>query len=322
MIWDRDRLLLELNRFSFSQHAFESSELKKYQDFYGMDFRQEIIGLEQRIGWIKCDDHHIVLQTFRPPEARATVFVFHGYFDHAGLYRHLIRHLLAEACAVVIYDLPGHGLSSGPRAVIDSFRHYQNVLSACLALCEPELPKPFHAIGQSTGGAVLIDRLLHEESDTFDKVILLAPLIRPRSWVQVRLLHFVLSPFKTFLKRTFSRNSDDSQFLEFLKKKDPLQSKWLSVAWVGALKEWIPQIESSTGRERKLLVIQGRADFTVGWKNNIPVIRRLFSNVKVAWLETGRHHLVNESPQKRTQVFALIDSELSGQRTNVEKSNS
>lgn len=314
MNWDRDKLLLELSRFSFAQPSVESDELKKYQDFYGMDFRQEISGLEQRIGWIRNDDYHIVLQTFQPPASCATVFLFHGYFDHAGLYSHLIRHLLMQGYTVVIYDQPGHGLSSGPRAVIDSFQQYQNVLNSCLSMCAGALPKPFNAIGQSTGGAVLIDRLLHEETEAFDKVVLLAPLIRPRGWTQVRLLHFVLSPFKTFMKRSFSRNSDDSQFLEFLKKRDPLQSKWLSVTWVGALKEWIPGIESAARRERKLLVIQGKADFTVGWRTNIPAICHLFSNVKIAWLETGRHHLVNESATKRKQVFTLIDSELSGVR--------
>ena len=312
MNWDRDKLLLELSRFSFEHSSVESDELKKYQSFYGMDFRQEIAGLEQRIGWVRNDDYHIVLQSFHPPVSDATVFLFHGYFDHAGLYSHLIRHLLMQEYTVVIYDLPGHGLSSGSRAVIDSFQQYQNVLNTCLSMCEAKLPKPFHAIGQSTGGAVLIDRLLHEEGETFDKVILLAPLIRPRSWTQVRLLHLILSPFKTVLKRSFSRNSDDSQFLEFLKKQDPLQSKWLSVIWVGALKDWIPRIESAATRSRKVLVIQGKADFTVGWRTNTPVIRRLFSNVKIAWLETGRHHLVNESADKRRQVFALIDSELSG----------
>lgn len=312
MNWDRDKLLLELSRFSFTQHSFESDELKKYQAFYGMDFRQDIAGLEQRIGWIRNDDYHIVLQTFQPQESSATVFLFHGYFDHAGLYSHLIRHLLMQSYSVVIYDLPGHGLSSGPRAVIDSFQQYQNVLNTCLSICQDALPKPFHAIGQSTGGAVLIDHLLHEQHESFDKVVLLAPLIRPRAWLQVRLLHMLLSPFKTVMKRSFSKNSDDSQFLDFLKRRDPMQSKWLSVAWVGALNEWIPRIETAARRPHKLLVIQGKADYTVGWRTNIPAIRRLFSNVKVAWLETGRHHLVNESSAKRKQVFALIDSELSG----------
>jgi len=312
MNWDRDKLLLELSRFSFDQQRTESDELKKYQNFYDMDFRKDIAGLEQRIGWIRNDDYHIVLQSFHPPSSIATVFLFHGYFDHAGLYSHLIRHLVMQAYTVVIYDLPGHGLSSGPRAVINSFEQYQNVLSACLALCEDVLPKPFHAVGQSTGGAVLIDRLLHEKTQTFDKIVLLAPLIRPRSWGKVRFLHLILHPFKTFMKRSFSRNSDDLQFLEFLKKKDPLQSRSLSVVWVGALKEWIPRIEMATRRPRKILVIQGKADFTVGWRSNVPMIRHLFSNVKIAWLETGRHHLVNESASKRKQVFSLIDSELSG----------
>ena len=46
---------------------------------------------------------------------RGTVLICHGYFDYVGLYRHLIAHVLELGYAVLAYDLPGHGLSSGPR---------------------------------------------------------------------------------------------------------------------------------------------------------------------------------------------------------------
>jgi lysophospholipase len=314
MNWDRDKLLLELSRFSFSEAPPDSPELKKYYAFYGMDFRAAMPSLEQRIGWVRNEDHHIVLQSFRPAAPVGTVFVLHGYFDHAGLYRHLIGHLLERNYAVVMFDLPGHGLSSGSPAVIDSFDKYQSVLRLVLALCQGVMPQPWHAVGQSTGGAILIDYLVHEdaESDEFDKVVLLAPLVRPKGWFRVSLLYRVLKPFRTVVRRSFSPNSEDGQFLEFLKKKDPLQSRWLSVIWVGALKHWISDIEAATPRNRKLLVIQGMADRTVEWRHNVPIIRHLFQNVKTAYIDGGRHHLVNESADKRDRMLRLIDSELRG----------
>ncbi len=313
MNWDRDKLLLELSRFSFAEAPPDSPELLKYYAFYHTDFRKSFPQIEQRIGWIPNENHHIMLQTFRPPKPVGTVFVLHGYFDHVGLYRHVIGHLLAQDYAVVAFDLPGHGLSSGSPAVIDDFTKYQLALRTVLEICQ-SLPQPWHAIGQSTGGAVLIDYLLKTPVNTevLDKVVLLAPLVRPRGWNMVNTLHFLLSPFRTAWKRKFSANSDDSQFLEFQRERDPLQSKWLSVHWVGALKLWIPAIESAKPRLKKLLVIQGKLDRTVDWEHNIRVIRRLFKNVKIAYIENGKHHLANEAAIKRERMLKLIDSELSG----------
>jgi len=314
MEWDRDRLLMELPRFSFRKKPVIIGEVEKYHEYYGTLFTKSFPGLEQRIGWIDANDFRIVLQTFVPLNVKATVFLFHGYFDHAGIYKHLIRFLLSSGFAVVIYDMPGHGLSSGKPASINSFQQYQDALDACLNVCKKHLPEPFHAVGQSTGGAVLIDRMMQERvsEDPFDKVVLLAPLVRPVGWQSIKRLHGLLKPFLHVWFRSFSQNSNDVRFVTFLKEHDPLQSKWLAVDWVGALKDWIPRIENGKQLQRKILIVQGDADKTVDWEHNLDVLKRLFKELKITHIEGARHHLVNESLSKRQAVFDAVLSELSG----------
>ena len=102
------------------------------------------------------------------------------------------------------------------------------------------------------------------------------------------------------------------KFLEFLKDHDPLQSKWLAVDWLGALKEWIVELERRVPVQKKLMIVQGTADQTVDWQHNIAVIKSLFLEVKVCYVDGGHHHLVNEELSKRAAVFELLKDELLG----------
>ncbi|MEB3734885.1 alpha/beta hydrolase [Halopseudomonas pachastrellae] len=66
---------------------------------------------------------------------------------HMGLYRHLIQWGAGAAYAVLAFDLPGHGLSSGERASIDCFLRYQKVLDGvCWSKpCSGSCRRPAHA---------------------------------------------------------------------------------------------------------------------------------------------------------------------------------
>lgn len=311
MAWNRDRLLMDLTKFSFRTKPVVKGEIIHYYDFYEMNFYQQFEGLEQRVGWIDTGEFRLVMQTFKPANAKATVFVFHGYFDHAGIFHHLIRSLLKNDYAVVIYDMPGHGLSSGRPTSITSFQQYQDSMSACIEVCRNHMPLPYHCVGQSTGAAVIIDRLKNGEPEewVFDKVVLLSPLVRPTGWKSIVRLHSTVKPFLKVWYRRFSQNSEDVKFLSFLKDHDPLQSKWLSIDWISALKEWIPNIETAAPINRKILIVQGTADYTVDWKHNLKVLTHLFSEVKIAYVDGAHHHLVNESLTKREAVFGAMLSE-------------
>lgn len=313
MQWDRDKVLMELSGFSFSDTPHGKSA-EAYCQFYGLNFSTPQIPIQHHMGWVEAGEFRVVLQLFHHPQPKGCVFVFHGYFDHAGIYHHLIDYLLQLGFSVVIYDMPGHGLSSGKPTAINSFEQYQAVMDAVLDLCKPELAGPFHAVGQSTGAAVLMDRLSQPESreTAFDRVVFLAPLVRPKGWGGISSLHTVISPFVSVWRRSFTINSNDHRFVSFLKELDPLQSKWLAVDWLSALKVWVKALEQRQSVTRDIAIVQGTADQTVDWQHNIEVITSLFQSVKTVYVEGGHHHLVNEEESIRQAVFQAIKAELCG----------
>ena len=120
-----------------------------------------------------------------------------------------------------------------------------------------------------------------------------------------------ISPFTRFVKRKFSPSSNDDDFLEFVSKKDPLQPRFLSANWVGALKQWIPYLERHQPVQFPILVIQGKSDQTVDWRHNLPILQKLFAPAEIQYLPKVRHHVVNELELYRKDVFSRIVNYLS-----------
>lgn len=304
----RNRLKPLLERSALSIQA------RNYQQFYGLDLAHRGDTVESLVGRMTVGAFDIVTQLWLPARPVATVFLLHGFYDHMGLYRHVIDWALEQHFAVIACDLPGHGLSSGPRASIDDFAHYQQVLHALFAEAEQlQLPQPWHLCGQSTGGAIAVDHLLHCGSDTpiGGQTILLAPLVRPRAWGWSKLSYRLLKPFVSGIDRRFSENSNDPAFMPFL-QADPLQPLRLPTAWVGALVKWVTRIEAAPASQRSPLIVQGDADMTVDWQHNLKVLNSKFDQPRVLMLAQAKHHLANELPQFREAYFRFLGDALGG----------
>ena len=106
---------------------------------------------EHRFGSFESGGYTLAAHLYRPEAYTATVVLLHGYLNHTGQFRHLIRFLLENGFAVAVYDLPGHGLSSGERAVIQSFDEYVRTTQDLMTVVKPYLTGPFYAVGFSTG---------------------------------------------------------------------------------------------------------------------------------------------------------------------------
>lgn len=284
-----------------------SAQALDYQRFYGLD-----LPAHSWLGGFSVAGFDLVGQVWLPQEPVATLFLLHGYYDHMGLYRHVIAWALQQGFAVIGCDLPGHGLSSGERASIADFAIYQQVLDALFEQARRlDLPRPWHLCGQSTGGAIVVDHLLHcgEQSPADGQVILLAPLVRPRAWHWSKLSYRVLRHFVDGIERRFSANTNDPAFLAFL-EADPLQPRRLPTAWVGALMAWIKRIEAAPHSRRQPLIVQGEADGTVDWPYNLRVLKEKFAEPQILLLPEARHHLANELPDIRRRYFTFLDQRL------------
>jgi len=289
-----------------------STQALAYQRYYGLDLPARKVQPQRWLGGFEAAGFELVGQVWMPAAPVATLVMLHGFYDHMGLYRHVIDWALDQDYAVIACDLPGHGLSSGERASIDDFATYQQVLQALFEQGRAlELPQPWHLCGQSTGGAIVIDHVLHRgtQSPAQGEVILLAPLVRPRSWRWSKFSYRLLRPFVKGIERRFSENSNDPTFLPFL-QADPLQPRRLPTAWVGALVAWVKRIEAAPASARRPLIIQGESDMTVDWPHNLKVLREKFAEPEILLIPEARHHLANELPAIRQRYFDFIDQRL------------
>lgn len=308
--WQREDAIRQLPVMDFQVPPPQADVHEAYCRFYGLDMEVDRPDVHHHLGYLNAGGFRLASHYYHREGSRGTAFVLHGFFDHAGLYSRLIGHCLDLGMDVVVFDLPGHGLSSGAPASISSFSDYRRVLSQVMDACRPWLPKPWVAAGQSTGGALLIDYLLmhghNRHSAEFSAVALLAPLVRPVGFSSGRLVHSVLKPFVSRWKRAFVVNSNDPVFVRFQKEYDPLQSRVFAVEWITALKEWVRQIESAPPVDYDLTVIQGEQDTTVAWRHNLKVLKHKFAHVRVCQIPRGRHHLVNESEPILAEVFQAV----------------
>ena len=280
--------------------SFAEDELAYFR-YYGLDVEDA----DHRFGTFRSAGFTIAAHVFRPPRSRATVIVSHGYYDHAGVWRHAIRHLVKQGYTVAVYDQPGHGLSSGDRSTIASFKQYVTVLRGFVSLCIRHLESPHHIVAHSMGCAVTADYLLHTEPAPVDKVILLAPLVRSAAWGVSGVGHAIGGRVLDSVPRKFRQNTSDEAFLAF-QREDPLQARTVPMQWVKAHREWVKAFEGNGSSKRRVLVLQGDKDTTVSWKHNLKSLRARFPRMTVRMVDGAGHQLLNERPKLRQQVLDTI----------------
>ena len=292
---------------ALADRAEMAPPIERYLRFYGL------LGVNNgrfhhTIGTLRGGSETVVVQCFQPPTPVATVFMVHGYFDHVGLYRHVVDLLLSLQLTVVALDLPGHGLSSGARASISSFSDYCHAAKAMIQATTEIHVGPLMTLGQSTGGAVAVTLALKEPQTLgMDRLILFAPLVRPYGWKKVKRLHRLCRLFKVSkIARSFVPNSHDPNFFNFLSTKDPLQARYVTEAWVSSLREWERGFNRLPRVETVPLIIQGGQDETVDWGYNLRAIRAHFADTREFILPHARHHLANESSAIRAKWTELI----------------
>ena len=311
--FDPKRMAWSLRPLDFSNPVALTSRQLSFFKHYDIDFSQRWPELQQLMGNFSSElsngEHKIAHYVFRQPQAEKTLFIVHGYFDHTGLYGRLIEYGLERGYNVVMFDLPGHGLSSGERLVIEDFTDYVQVLKDCFEACREYLPGPWHIAAQSTGCSIVMDYLLHTQEPLVERVVLLAPLVRPSRWWWVSFAYSVCKGRVEYVPRRFNKVAHDKTFLKLI-QNDALQSHKVSVRWVGALHKWIEQFLEASPSSFEPLVIQGDADTTVDWRYNLQQVQAKFPQARLCYLKDAHHHLVNEDEEIRAHIFHLLDGYL------------
>ena len=315
--WDTSELQHALQPLDWQSLPILSPVQQRYLHYYQIDFSAHNDKISHHLGSLSIAGYTLATHVYLQEGAKGTALLVHGYYDHVGIYGSLIEFCLQQGLNVVAYDLPGHGLSTGDRAAISSFREYDDVFSVMVDQCQQYLSadsKNLYVFGQSTGGAIIVNYLLtrdiKQKNSPFAGISLFSPLVRPHGWGKAKFLHMLLQPFMSQVKRNFGQNSNDIEFLRFIAEHDPLQPLTLSVKWVGALKKWIEMFELSEPSDLVINIVQGDKDETVEWRHNLPLLLQKFPQRQLLLIKDGRHHLVNEDLDKRSQAYQWLQQQL------------
>lgn len=290
------------------------SLLDSYLSHYSLELPSISHCASYEIWQSRIDDYRIVEYRWHPQKPNGKhIILCHGYFDHAALYGKVIRWALEQGYCLHAFDLPGHGLSSGEPAAIDSFDQYSRVLNTIISR---ENYPHYLCLGQSTGCAVIINALLdnniyQQNTNRPENIILFAPLVRSIRWECLRWPYLLLHLFIPHIKRAFIDSSHDKKFNRFLHRKDPLQPTRIPLKWLGAMDAWVKKIKTLTADPQlPCYIIQGTKDKTVDYKYNLPEIERCLPKMQVEFIEGAYHHLANESDFYWRPILRAMDHHL------------
>lgn len=274
-----------------------------YRRYYGFSIGDDV---SFHAGTVSSGTYRVAVQVFGPANPVATVVAVHGYYDHTGLMRPLIEHLLSRGFTVVSVDLPGHGLSSGARVEIRDFAEYGAAVRDATVACAPYVPSPLFAVGHSTGCAGFIEWYYGGGADVFRKMVFIAPLIRSALWYPSKLGYLIGTGWLTEPRRWYRKSTGDRAYVPF-QKNDPLGHDRFPMSWSSALYAWEKRLRGYPAVTVPVLVIQGTADNTVNYRHNIPFLEKKMA-ARVEYIEGADHLLIQEIPEYSGRLFDLIDA--------------
>lgn len=250
----------------------------------------------------------LALYHFRPERDVPVGFIYliHGYLDHTLSNVRLIAFLLEQGYELVGFDLPGHGLSEGDAVDIDDFAEYALALGDLLDLDLPGEGRGASVVAHSTGCSTVIE-YLREGENVFDRIVLASPLIYSAGWWITGFGISLSEPFSDHIFRRFGASSQDGDYADFVKNRDPFQSRQVPFSWVRAYLNWNKDIRGLSPREDLAFhLLQGDRDSVVDHRMNIPFLQKTFPRSRVYYYEDAMHSLFNEHDPVRTAVFGDI----------------
>ena len=296
------RALLPAYPYALNGQCSELSDLvARYRQYYQWQI-PENIDKTCSLGWCETAVGRVFVQAWMQSQDRPTVIFCHGYFDHSAMNGPFAQWVLRQGYNLVMWDLPGHGLSDGKPADIGSFDDYSAAFASVLSVIPSTFTRSVHLIAHSTGAALLLNGVLRQHKgmnalsdNQLCSVTFLAPLVRPMGYAWIRRLLPLLQGRLDSWPRRFNASTHDKSFLDFQQFKDPLQARQIPLRWIAAMVSYNSALMADTYRDLPLQILQGDADLTVSWRQNMSLLKKMFPLASIHPLAGARHHLLRES---------------------------
>lgn len=131
--------------------------------------------------YIKNKDHTIFYQIWTPQTntPKGHVLITHGWNQHSSYYQDFAKFLTTKNWKVWVYDLRGHGKSSGNRGSIDTLASFSSDLNTMLELMHSEKKQEEKLVlfGHSLGGCINLLSLTNKVNTKIDALSLSSPAL-------------------------------------------------------------------------------------------------------------------------------------------------
>jgi alpha-beta hydrolase superfamily lysophospholipase len=267
-----------------------------------------------RISWgfLAMENYDILTVKMAPlgPSRKLVIFM-HGYLDHSGNYTNFYDEMVRHGISVVTFDMPGHGLSSGPRASINNFEVYGKILGELAKRFGKQYDEVVLA-GFSTGGSAIMEARRLGVVDRSLRAVMIAPLYRIKHyWIAEPAflqalswkydfgwawLDGVLSPHRQPTVITHD------EIFQTVLDRDPIAPEIIPEAWTlsyivyaDRIQKWSDSLSAADRASfGELLVLQGDDDNVVDAEQGTTLIANTFTKARIQWIPNGRHALLNE----------------------------
>lgn len=251
------------------------------------------------------------------PQPRWVILLAHGFGDHTGGWGRYAERLVAAGGAVVACDHRGHGLSDGPRAVIDDFDVAAREYLGVLEVAPVAAGVPLVLAGHSMGGLIAA-RAARLGSVAARGLVLSATQLGPWPIAEKVLQaitrgqpipheahgHVLLDPDATFDPAILSR---DRTFTEGF-AGDEL--RYVGAFPVETLRAWLALQEQWTAipdgaLDLPTLYLHGGADPILSHRASVSTVARIVQeDLEVRIFPGARHSIYNEA--NRDEVFDVL----------------
>jgi lysophospholipase len=279
-------------------------------NFYRQQWQNRLgnVKYQQTILTLKSDDKLLCLNLFEPrKKSKGTVFVLHGYLANSLTFASLDAEFLRQGWTVTSIDLPGHGLSQGPRADIDTWSRYGDAVQSWLDWAQSQpifLPRPWIMIAHSLGGASVIDDYSRRLKILPDCTVLVAPLVHT-TWYEPEKISYFLTGWAI------------RQLPPFVPAESYLGIQSFPTHWFKELTEWNKSLTllKPWGRPQGV-ILQGTEDSIVDGIFNTRFLSRVFPGLKVEFLP-GLDHVMLTEPNERKMAWGALFGYLMNQGFQV-----
>lgn len=261
----------------------------------------------------RLEEAYINAEIWLPEKNPSNVMIIiHGLGEHIGRYAtHFAEFYLKNETGLILFDLPGHGLSSGKRGHINKPILLLEIIDQLIKTAKDRFPHcPLFLYGHSLGGEILLWYTLVRSPDV-QGVIISAPFISENQPVP---------QFKLFLARTMDKLMPSFTMNNGLEpsllsknpevvnayKSDPLVHDQVS-ARTGMMMinrgAWIHK-NASTNKTRTLLMV-GDQEGIVNLEDINNISKKMPYSEFILW--PGLYHEMHNEPEKEQVMNHVLN---------------